>query len=83
MHTFIDRGTRVITEMGTDEQPEVIRWTTWNGGEQDLQQSFALKSSDGIIWVDPVRPRNENALRTLDKLADGNPVAVLCTTPLH
>lgn len=83
MYTFINRGNRINTEIGTDEQPELIRWTTWNEGGQDIQQSFALKSSEGVVWVDPVRPKNEEALRILDKLTDGKSIAVVCTTPLH
>jgi len=82
VHTFIDRGTRINIEIGTDEQPELIRWTSWNGGG-DLQQSYVLKSSDGIIWIDPVRPKHKDALHTLNRLADGPPIAIISTTPFH
>lgn len=86
MHTFIQRGTRIQTEIGTDERPEVVRWTTWDGGT--LKQSYALISTEGTILVDPVRPLRPDKTLALPpsifKQYTGHKyLAVICTTALH
>ena len=54
MQTFIERGTRFSVEVGTEEKPEVIRWTNWGNGP--LQQCFALMTGEGTVLIDPGRP---------------------------
>ena len=86
MHTFIQRGTRIQTEIGTDERPEVVRWTTWDGGP--LKQSYALISAEGTVLVDPVRPLRPDKTLALPPLifkqyTGHKHLAVICTTALH
>ena len=49
MKTFIERGTRFVTEVGADENPDVIRWTNWGNGP--FQQCFALMTDEGAFAV--------------------------------
>jgi hypothetical protein len=64
MLTFIERGTRLVTEIGTDKQPEIVWWTTWGHG---IQQSYALISPEGTVLIDSVRPRRAGAVSALEK----------------
>ena len=86
MHTFIQRGTRIRTEVGTDERPEVVRWTTWDGGP--FKQSYALISPEGTVLVDPVRPIRPDKGPALppsvfEQYTGRKHIAVVCTTPFH
>ena len=86
MRTFIQRGTRIQTEVGTDERPEVVRWTTWDGGP--LKQSYALISKEGTVLVDPVRPIRPDKTLALppsifEQYTGRKHLAIICTTALH
>lgn len=82
MHTFIERGTRIATEIGEDDHPEVVRWTTWGDGP-DIQQSFALISSEGTVFIDPIKPKGQEAIATLKQYCRGRPTGIICTTANH
>ena len=81
MGTYIQRGTRISVEVGTESNPKIVRWSTWGNGP--FQQSYALFSKDGIALVDPVRPKVEAAVDHLDRLFDQGVAAVISTTPFH
>ncbi len=80
MRTFIERGTRFLTEVGTDEKPDVVRWTNWGYGT--LQQSFALMTTEGVVLIDPGRPVG-SGVDALDEIIGDTVAAVVCTTALH
>jgi len=54
MEYVIKHGTGVSVEVGSPEEPEITRWTSWGNG--DLQQSFMLHTPEGTLITDPVLP---------------------------
>ena len=80
MDYFIKHGTRFSVEVGTPEEPEITRWTSWGHG--DLQQSFLLHTPEGALITDPVLPQHSEALRALKHRA-GKVAAILSLSPLH
>ena len=81
METVIQYGTRFLVEIGTKPKPGLVRWTTW--GNNDIQQSYLLSTSDGSILVGPIQPIGRQALNALKEYADGRFQAVVCTSPNH
>ena len=67
MEYYIQHGVCFSTAVGTDERPEVTRWTSWGHG--DLQQSYLLHTAEGTLVVDPVLPKSSDGLRALKRRA--------------
>ena len=90
MKTFIVHGTRFGVEVGTDSAPEMIRWSTWISGQDpgatrvcdELMQSHALFTNEGVVLVDPARPMDVS-LSYFEELTGGVFKAIVCTTPWH
>ena len=55
MEYVIKHGTGFSVEVGSPEEPEITRWTSWGNG--DLQQSFMLHTPEGTLIADPVLPQ--------------------------
>ena len=81
METVIQYGTGFLVEIGTEPKPGLVRWTTW--GNNDIQQSYLLSTSDGSILVDPIQPIGRQARNALKEYADGRFQSVVCTSPNH
>ena len=81
MPTFIACGTRIGVEVGSEREPEIVRWTVWGNG--DLQQSFLLLTKDGAVLVDPVEPTSKDALAALRAYAGGSFRAIVNASALH
>ena len=80
MEYVIKHGTGFSVEVGSPEEPEITRWTSWGNG--DLQQSFMLHTSEGTLITDPVLPQQSEALNALKQRA-GRVAAILSLSPLH
>jgi hypothetical protein len=80
MDYIIKIGTHFEVEVGTPEEPEITRWTSWGLG--DLQQSFLLHTSEGTLMVDPVLPQLSESLKAIKQRA-GRVQAILSLSPLH
>ena len=55
MEYVIKHGTGFSLEVGSLEEPEITRWTSWGNG--DLQQSFMLHTPEGTLVTDLVLPQ--------------------------
>ena len=82
MEYVIKHGTGFSVEVGSPEEPEITRWTSWGNG--DLQQSFMLHTPEGTLITDPVLPQQGEALKILKQRA-GRVAAIpqslsLCTS---
>ena len=80
MEYVIKHGTGFSVEVGSPEEPEITRWTSWGNG--DLQQSFMLHTPEGTLITDPVLPQQSEALNALKQRA-GRVAAILSLSPLH
>lgn len=80
MEYVIKHGTGFSVEVGSPEEPEITRWTSWENG--DLQQSFMLHTPEGTFITDPVIPQQGEALKILKQRA-GRVAAILSLSPLH
>ena len=80
MEYVIKHGTGFSVEVGSPEEPEITRWTSWGNG--DLQQSFMLHTPEGTLITDPVLPQQGEALNILKQRA-GRVAAILSLSPLH
>ena len=89
-----ERETRVIVEVGTEAAPVVVRWCTRRGqdfidpqmpmrsGAVGVYDSYALRTPDGWVLVDPDRP-GADAAAGLWGLIGTRPVAILLTNDWH
>lgn len=77
--------TRVVVELGTDRDPVLVRYCTGvPRGRPGLgcPYSYALRTTDGWMFVDPVRPALDGVDR-LRHLITERPVATLLTSDGH
>lgn len=80
MEYYIQHGVCFSTAVGTDERPEITRWTSWGHG--DLQQSYLLHTAEDTLVIDPVLPKSSDGLRALKRRA-GKVAAIVSLSPLH
>ena len=74
---------RVVVELGTVEQPELVRY--WTDPELEGYRTavaYALRTAEGWVFVDPLRPTREDADR-LGRLIRERPVATVLTSDGH
>ena len=71
----------VAVLLGTEEQPQLIRWTTWwdSPGSWD---SYALVTADGPVLIDPETLTAEGEARLLELLGT-TPKATVLTNDMH
>jgi glyoxylase-like metal-dependent hydrolase (beta-lactamase superfamily II) len=78
-----NRETRVCVELGTERDAELIRWSTiWRPGRYSPFESYALRTPDGWVLVDPEEPAAAAAGR-LRLLIGRRPVATVLTSDMH
>jgi glyoxylase-like metal-dependent hydrolase (beta-lactamase superfamily II) len=74
---------RVVVELGTESHPELIRFCTGQRpGSFGTIDGYALRTTAGWIFVDPVRPTPEGAGR-LRRLMRARPTATVLTSDGH
>ena len=77
------KESRVVVELGTEAEPTLIRYCV---GERPARagtvDSYALRTTAGWIFVDPVRPTPDGAER-LQRLIRERPVATVLTNDGH
>jgi hypothetical protein len=77
---FVQNGVAFSTQVGSDKEPAITRWTSWGPG--DLQQSYLLHTTEGTLVVDPVLPGRSDSLQELKRCA-GKVAAIVSLNPLH
>ena len=73
---------RVAVELGTETQPELIRFCLGQRPARYVHDSYALRTTAGWVFVDPVRPTPDGADR-LRRLIRERPVATVLTSDGH
>src|SRR5687767_11147534 len=73
---------RVAVELGTESEPELIRFCLGQRPARYVLDSYALRTTAGWVFVDPVRPTPESADR-LRRLIQERPVATVLTSDGH
>jgi hypothetical protein len=78
------RKSVVVVELGTEERPELIRWSTTLApeGRYSPFESYALHTAGGWVLVDPEEPSVEGLAR-LRRLVGARPVATVLTSDGH
>jgi glyoxylase-like metal-dependent hydrolase (beta-lactamase superfamily II) len=80
------------TVLGSASAPILLRWSVWyppgspQGGRRGtVYESYALKTSAGVVLIDPARPESatEERLRTLIDDMGGTPLASILTNDMH
>ncbi|HEU5315467.1 MAG TPA: MBL fold metallo-hydrolase, partial [Chloroflexota bacterium] len=76
------RTSTVSVILGTDERPQLIRWTTWwdSPGSWD---SYALMTPDGPVLVDPEGLTSDGERRLLELTKGATPRASVLTNDMH
>src|SRR5919202_1327881 len=76
------RRSKVHVELGTPEQPALVRWTTWREGYRGGFDSYVLLAGDGPVLIDPEQPDDTGAA-ALQHIHPGPPAAVVLTNDMH
>lgn len=75
------KKSHVVVELETESEPSLIRWsTTW--GRYSPFESYALKTTDGWVLIDPEEP-DAQAKDHLAQLITDLPVATVLTSDGH
>jgi hypothetical protein len=83
VHADLDAGTRVVVELGTESELELIRFWADPGKEYPgTFVAYALHTTAGWVFIDPVRPPRNGADR-LQRLIRERPVATVLTSDGH
>ena len=73
---------RVAVELGTEREPALIRFSLGQRPARHVLDSYALRTTAGWVFVDPVRPTPDGADR-LRRLIRERPVATVLTSDGH
>lgn len=73
---------RVVVELGTESDPELIRFCVGERPARYVLDAYALRTTAGWVFLDPVRPTPEGAVR-LRRLIRERPVATVLTSDGH
>src|SRR6266540_1456197 len=78
-----NKHSRVAVELGTEDRPVLVRWSTiWRPGRYSPFDSYALRTKDGWVLIDPEEPTSA-AMDRLEDLIRQEPVATVLTSDGH